>query len=40
MLQALPVTFGITQLITALIGGAVGIALFIPLRKAIRPDRQ
>ena len=40
MLNALPVTFGIPQLITALIGGAVGIILFIPLRKAIRPVRQ
>ena len=39
MLKALPVTFGIPQLITALIGGAVGIILFIPLRKAIRMDR-
>ena len=40
MLNALPATFGIPQLITALIGGAVGIVLFIPLRKAIRPVRQ
>ena len=40
MLNALPSTFGIPQLITALIGGAVGIVLFIPLRKAIRPVRQ
>ena len=39
MLKALHVTFGIPQLITALIGGAVGIILFIPLRKAIRMDR-
>ena len=40
MLKALPVTFGLTQLITALIGGAIGIILFIPLRKAIRLPRQ
>lgn len=40
MLNALPVTFGVPQLVTALIGGAVGIALFIPLRKAVRPQRQ
>lgn len=39
MLKALPVTFGIPQFITALIGGAAGIILFIPLRKAIRKDR-
>ena len=36
MLKALPVTFGITQLITALIGGGVALLLMPVLRKALR----
>lgn len=35
MLQALPVTFGMPQLITALIGGAVALLLMPILRKAL-----
>lgn len=36
MLQALPITFGWTQLITALIGGAVALLLLPLLRRALR----
>ena len=36
MLQALPVTFGLTQLITALIGSAVALPLVVVLKKAVR----
>ncbi len=36
MLKALPVTFGIWQLITALIGGAVALAIVPVLKKAIK----
>lgn len=36
MLQALPVTFGVTQLITALIGGVLAIPITTALRKALR----
>ena len=35
MLKALPASFGITQLITALIGGAVAMVLVPPLKKAL-----
>ena len=35
MLKALPAGFGITQLITALIGGAVAMVLVPPLKKAL-----
>ena len=35
MLQALPVTFGVPQLITALIGGAVALLIVPVLRKAL-----
>lgn len=40
MLTALPVTFGVSQLITALIGGGIAIILYYPLRRAIRADRK
>ena len=36
MLKALPVSFGITQLFTALIGGAVTLLIVPILRKALR----
>lgn len=36
MLKALPVSFGITQLFTALIGGAVALFIVPALRKALR----
>ena len=36
MLKALPVSFGITQLFTALIGGAVALLIVPVLRKALR----
>ncbi len=36
MLNALPATFGVTQLATALIGGAVALALLPVLKKAIK----
>lgn len=36
MLKALPVTFGITQLFTALIGGAMALLIAPVLRKALR----
>ena len=36
MVQALPVTFGLPQLITALIGGAVALLIFPVLRKALK----
>ena len=36
MLQALPVTFGIPQLITALLGGGVALLIAPVLRKALR----
>ena len=36
MLKALPATFGITQLFTALIGGAVALAIVPVLRKALK----
>ena len=36
MLKALPVSFGITQLFTALIGGGVALLIASTLRKALR----
>ena len=36
MVQALPVTFGLPQLITALIGGAVALLMFPVLKKALK----
>lgn len=36
MLTALPVTFGAPQLITALIGGAIGLLITPALRRALR----
>ena len=36
MLTALPVTFGVTQLITALVGGTVALLIFPVLKKALR----
>lgn len=36
MLQALPVTFGLPQLLTALIGGGVALLIVPVLRKALR----
>jgi hypothetical protein len=36
MLKALPATFSWPQLITALIGGAVALAMVPALRKALR----
>ena len=36
MVQALPVTFGVPQLITALIGGAVALLIVPVLRKALK----
>lgn len=36
MLKALPVSFGITQLFTALIGGAVALLIVPVIRKALR----
>ena len=36
MLKALPLTFGVTQLITALIGGGVAILIVPVLKKALR----
>ena len=36
MVQALPVTFGVTQLITALLGGAVALVIVPVLRKALK----
>lgn len=36
MVQALPVTFGLPQLITALIGGAVALLIVPVLRKALK----
>ena len=36
MVQALPVTFGLPQLITALIGGAVALILVPTLKKALK----
>ena len=36
MLKALPVTFGVTQLFTALIGGAVAMVIVLPIRKALK----
>lgn len=38
MLTVLPVTFGVTQLITALIGGGAALAVYYPLRRAIRKN--
>ena len=36
MLKALPISFGVTQLFTALIGGAVALLIVPILRKALR----
>lgn len=36
MLKALPVSFGVTQLFTALIGGALALLIVPALRKALR----
>lgn len=36
MIKALPLTFGVTQLITALIGGGVAILIVPVLKKALR----
>ena len=36
MVNALPVTFGVTQLITALLGGAVALVIVPVLRKALK----
>lgn len=36
MLAVLPATFGVMQLITALIGGGVALAVYYPLNRAIR----
>ena len=36
MLKALPISFGVTQLFTALIGGAVALFIIPVLRKALR----
>ncbi len=36
MVQALPVTFGITQLVTALIGGAVALIIVPLVKKALK----
>ena len=36
MLQALPTAFGITQLVTALIGGSIALLILPVLRKALR----
>lgn len=36
MLKALPVTFGVTQLLTALIGGGVAILIIPVVKKALR----
>lgn len=36
MLQALPVTFGVMQLFTALIGGGLALPVVAALRKAVR----
>ena len=36
MLKALPVTFGVTQLFTALIGGGIALLIVPVLRKALR----
>jgi len=38
MLTALPATFGVMQLITALIGGGIALAVFYPLHRAIRKN--
>lgn len=35
MLKALPVSFGVTQLVTALVGGAVALLIASTLRKAL-----
>ena len=36
MLKALPVTFGVTQLLTALIGGGIALLIVPVLKKALR----
>ena len=36
MVQALPVTFGLSQLVTALIGGAVALLIVPSLKKALK----
>ena len=36
MLKALPITFGLPQLLTALIGGGVAMLIVPVLRKALR----
>lgn len=36
MLTALPVTFGVMQLITALFGGGIALAVYCPLNRALR----
>ena len=38
MLKALPVSFGVTQLLTALIGGGVALLIVPVLRKALRRE--
>ncbi len=38
MLKALPATFGVTQLLTALIGGGVALLIVPTLRKALKKD--
>ena len=38
MLKALPATFGIAQLLTALIGGGVALLIVPTLRKALKKD--
>lgn len=38
MLKALPATFGVPQLITALIGGGVALLIVPTLRKALKKD--
>lgn len=38
MLTALPAVFGVMQLITALIGGGVALAVYYPLSRAIRKN--
>ena len=40
MLEVLPVTFGVTQLFTALIGGAVAVVIAQTLRKALRRGKK
>lgn len=38
MLTALPATFGVMQLVTALIGGGVALVVYYPLHRAIRKN--